>query len=240
MKIIVGLGNPGSKYFWTRHNLGFMLIDALSEESSFQNKYQSHIQKINRENEKLLLVKPQTFMNLSGQAVKEIINFYKAPLEDLLVIQDDKDIPFGKMKFQKARGHGGHNGIKNIHQELNSNSYTRLKMGIGAEAASSESDSTEAAFSKNDPVKTAVQSKSLPSSKEEKKHSLQNDDSITGQSILKDPSEKLNKITIDYVLSPFNKKEKEKLPGFLKKGVEAVSCFIQKGYEASANQFNSY
>ena len=230
MKIIVGLGNPGPKYSWTRHNLGFMLIDAFSPKNSFQNKHKSHIQKMEWASEKLLLVKPQTFMNLSGQAVKEIIHFYKASLEDLLVIQDDKDLPFGKMKFQKSRGPGGHNGIKNIHQELNSNHYTRLKMGIGVEKPSPENDSTE---------KTTLQSKSLPSSEEEKKHSLQKYDTITWGSIFKEPSEKINKMDTDYVLSPFNKKEKDRLPVFLEKGVKAVSCFIQKGYEASSNQFNS-
>ncbi|MCY4322021.1 MAG: aminoacyl-tRNA hydrolase [Bdellovibrionaceae bacterium] len=133
MKIIVGLGNPGSKYLFTRHNLGFMIIDALSESSAFQTKYKSQIQKIEIQNKPLLLVKPQTFMNLSGQAVREIISFYKIALEDLLVIHDDKDLAFGTMKFQKSRGHGGHNGIKNIHQELKSQDYIRLKMGVAGE-----------------------------------------------------------------------------------------------------------
>ena len=130
MKIIVGLGNPGSKYLFTRHNLGFIVIDALSENKAYQKKYKSQIQKTEIENETVLLVKPQTFINLSGQAVREIVHFYKTPLENLLVIHDDKDLPFGTMKFQKSRGHGGHNGIKNIHQELNSKDYCRLKMGV--------------------------------------------------------------------------------------------------------------
>ena len=141
MKVIVGLGNPGSKYLFARHNLGFMIIDALTENNPFQNKYKSLIQKKEIENETVLLVKPQTFMNLSGQAVREIIHFYKLPLENLLVIHDDKDLPFGTMKFQKSRGHGGHNGIKNIHQELQSKNYFRLKMGVAVEESSTQNTS---------------------------------------------------------------------------------------------------
>lgn len=130
MKIIVGLGNPGKEYLLTRHNLGFMLIDALVEEDSFQKKHKSLIYKKQTGGDSLLLVKPQTFMNLSGQAVREVMSFYKIPIENLLVIHDDKDLLFGQMKFQKDRGHGGHNGIANIHQELGSKDYCRLKLGV--------------------------------------------------------------------------------------------------------------
>ena len=139
MKIIVGLGNPGKKYLFTRHNLGFMLIDSLVKNPSFQTQHQSLIQKENFIDEPVLFVKPQTFMNLSGQAVKKVMNFYKTPLENLLVIQDDKDQMFGKLKFQKSRGHGGHKGIENIHQELNSQDYCRLKIGV----APSKDDSSQ-------------------------------------------------------------------------------------------------
>ena len=130
MKIIVGLGNPGKKYLLTRHNAGFMLIDALAEGCSFQLKGKSLIQKAQIEGQGVLLVKPQNFMNLSGLAVREMMNFYKAHLDQLLVIQDDKDLPFGKLRFQKSRGSGGHKGIQNIHQELKSPDYCRLKMGV--------------------------------------------------------------------------------------------------------------
>ena len=131
MKIVVGLGNPGEKYLFTRHNLGFMLIDAMvTENDTFQNKHKSWICKTVIKEQPVLLVKPKTFINLSGQALKDIVNFYKIPLSDILVIHDDKDQVFGKIKFQKSRGHGGHNGVKNIHQELQSQDYCRLKMGI--------------------------------------------------------------------------------------------------------------
>ena len=204
-----------------------MMIDALAGNGQFQNKYKSLIQKKEIENETALLVKPQTFMNLSGQAVREIAHFYKIPLDSLLVIHDDKDLPFGTMKFQKSRGPGGHNGVKNIHQELNSKDYTRLKMGIGIEK------------NQADLKKTAVKSKPLLSFKEERKHTLQNYDTITWRSILEDPSKKLNKIDTDYVLSPFSKKEKERLADFLNKGVKAIECFIKQGFHQASNQFNS-
>ncbi len=130
MKLIVGLGNPGTKYLFTRHNIGFMLIDYLSENSSFQKKHRSLIQKKQISQHTVLLVKPQTYMNLSGEAIREIINFYKIPLENILILQDDKDQNFLSIKFQKSRGDGGHNGIKNIHEQLKTDNYVRLKLGI--------------------------------------------------------------------------------------------------------------
>ena len=107
-----------------------MVIDALEGEG-FQKKHESHIKKIQIEGESVLLVKPQTYMNLSGKAIRNIMAFYKIPLEDLLVIQDDMDQSFLHMKFQKNRGHGGHNGIRSIHKELDTFNYARLKLGIG-------------------------------------------------------------------------------------------------------------
>lgn len=138
MKIIIGLGNPGQKYLCTRHNLGFMLLDALSKDLNFQNSHNCHIQKILIENQRVILAKPQAFINLSGLPVRDLCAFYKTSIQtDLLVVQDDKDQDFGKMKFQKNRGHGGHNGIKDIHRILNTNSYTRLKLGTGIASKSS-------------------------------------------------------------------------------------------------------
>ena len=130
MKLIVGLGNPGSSYLMTRHNAGFMTIDALSE-NSFVKKHNSLIQRIAVAEKPALLAKPQTYMNLSGAAVCNLLAFYKIPLKDLLVVQDDVDQPFLKMKFQKNRGHGGHNGIRNIHDCLKTPDYARLKLGVG-------------------------------------------------------------------------------------------------------------
>ncbi len=132
MKLVVGLGNPEEKgnYSLTRHNIGFIVVDALSD-STWKQAHQSKISKIEIENEKVLLVKPQTFMNLSGRAVKEIMHYYRIPAEDLLVVHDDIDQKFLCMKFQKNRGSGGHNGVKSIHECLGNSNYYRLKLGVG-------------------------------------------------------------------------------------------------------------
>ena len=132
MTLIVGLGNPGEKYRQTRHNLGFMLLKALAHNQKFKHKHKSLILKTDLQGEVSLLAQPQTFMNLSGLAVKEIMNFYKIPIQKLLLIHDDKDLAFGLMKFQKNRGAGGHNGVAHVHQELGTPDYCRLKMGVGA------------------------------------------------------------------------------------------------------------
>ncbi|MCB0420986.1 MAG: aminoacyl-tRNA hydrolase [Bdellovibrionales bacterium] len=132
MKLIVGLGNPGSEYLLTRHNIGFMAVDALAQRysSSFSNEKKSQVCKLRIGNEPLLLVKPQTYMNLSGTAVRALMDFYKVPIEDILIIHDEVDLSFGDIKYQKNRGHGGHNGIRDIHKHLDSKEYHRLRLGV--------------------------------------------------------------------------------------------------------------
>ena len=137
MKLIVGLGNPGPSYLMTRHNVGFMTIDTLSE-NPFRKKHGGLIQKTALAGKPTLLAKPQTYMNLSGRSVRDLLVFYKIPLKDLLVIQDDVDQSFLKMKFQKNRGHGGHNGIRNIHDFLKTPDYARLKLGVGRPSPTTE------------------------------------------------------------------------------------------------------
>ena len=131
MKLIVGLGNVGASYSLTRHNIGFMAIDAIAETLQFKKTNLSLVQKINIENQPVLLAKPQTQMNLSGKSVQELLSYYKLEVEDLLVVHDDMDLDFLKMKFQKSRGAGGHNGIQNIHDLLGHSDYFRLKLGVG-------------------------------------------------------------------------------------------------------------
>lgn len=134
MKMIVGLGNPGARYEKTRHNVGFMIIDA------FAAGYDLKIDKKQGQSllglglagsEKVLLVKPQTYMNGSGEAVWEILNYYREGIEDLLVIHDDLDLDLGRLRFKRGGGSGGHNGLKSITQMLNSSEYSRLKIGLG-------------------------------------------------------------------------------------------------------------
>lgn len=128
MKLIVGLGNVGSHYQLTRHNIGFMVVDALGS-SSWQKSEFSLTQKI--QNNQAMLVKPQTQMNLSGRSVQYLMSYYKVESQDLLVVHDDIDLEFLQMKFQIGRGHGGHNGVRNIHELLGRSDYYRLRLGVG-------------------------------------------------------------------------------------------------------------
>jgi PTH1 family peptidyl-tRNA hydrolase len=134
MWMIVGLGNPGSKYAFNRHNVGFMLTDVLAHNLS-QEKWQTdkkaHTLKVQWHKEQCLLVKPQTYMNKSGEIVISLMQFYKIPIENIVVVQDDIDQSFANIKLQKNRGHGGHNGIRNISELLNTSDYIRLKIGVG-------------------------------------------------------------------------------------------------------------
>lgn len=134
MKFIVGLGNPGPKYLFTRHNIGFMAIDHLvqASRSGLKEKWESHFCKTSLASEDIILQKPMTFMNLSGSSVQQGMKFFKCtPKADLLVIQDDIAMPFGALRLQQDRSAGGHNGIKDITQKLGSQDYARLKVGVG-------------------------------------------------------------------------------------------------------------
>jgi PTH1 family peptidyl-tRNA hydrolase len=135
MKLIVGLGNPGPKYQITRHNIGFLFIDALVErfagQRQYKNEFKSETQKIKIGDEQVIVCKPQTYMNLSGEAVQPLLKFYNLELSDLLVAHDEVEQPFGVLKFMVRRGHGGHNGIRNLHQLLASDDYARLRLGVG-------------------------------------------------------------------------------------------------------------
>ncbi len=134
MKIIVGLGNPGTKYQYTRHNIGFLAIDRFVAEAGLtqvKSQFKAEIFQGDLGSERVLAVKPQTFMNLSGESVQPLLAFYKAELKDLLIIHDEVDQGFGAIKYQTNRGHGGHNGVRNIHELMSSSEYDRLRFGVG-------------------------------------------------------------------------------------------------------------
>ena len=133
MKLIVGLGNPDKKYDHTRHNVGFMLLDYIFGENNFiVNKKMEAMEYITNINgEKVAVIKPLTYMNLSGDAVIKYVNFYKLSVSDIMVIQDDLDMPLGNMKLLYNHGDGGHNGIKDIILKLSSKNFLRVKIGIG-------------------------------------------------------------------------------------------------------------
>ena len=135
MYIIAGLGNPGSKYENTRHNMGFKAIDAMASEFGIdvnRAKFKGLIGEGRIGSEKVILLKPQTYMNLSGQSVREIMNFYKIPEEILIVIYDDFDLPIGSIRVRKSGGPGTHNGMKSVVQELGSRKFPRVRVGIGS------------------------------------------------------------------------------------------------------------
>jgi PTH1 family peptidyl-tRNA hydrolase len=131
--LIVGLGNPGRQYEDTRHNIGFMVLDRLAAASdvAFQSspKWQCQFAKI--PDSGTLLLKPQTFMNLSGRAIRQVLAFHKWPPESMLVIYDDAALPLGRLRFREKGSAGGHNGIKSIIEHLSTDSFPRLKIGIG-------------------------------------------------------------------------------------------------------------
>ncbi len=134
MKMIVGLGNPGKKYDGTRHNTGFMVIDRLAKEWRIdvsKKEKQALTGTGMLDGKKVLLVKPQTYMNESGRAVWALIDYYADQLDDFLVIYDDMDLPNGLLRFKQQGSSGGHNGIKSIIQHVNSKTFDRLKIGIG-------------------------------------------------------------------------------------------------------------
>lgn len=135
MKCIVGLGNPGRKYKKTRHNIGFIIIEELLyrnnwklSKSKFNGNYALE-QSLN--GEKVVLLQPQTYMNLSGESIQPLADYYNIPVEDILVIFDDLDLPAGKIRLREKGGHGGHNGVRSSITQLGSKNFKRLRFGVG-------------------------------------------------------------------------------------------------------------
>lgn len=130
MFLVAGLGNPGNKYEKTRHNVGFLVIDEIAKNLSTTNINKSNFNADVLKTSSQLLVKPTTYMNNSGLAIKAIKDYYKLNLEDLIIIHDDLDLPFGTVKFKIGGGHGGHNGLRSIDSHVG-NMYIRVRIGIG-------------------------------------------------------------------------------------------------------------
>lgn len=133
-KMIVGLGNPGEKYKNTKHNIGFMVLDKWAKQENVlfnQSKHNALICDIRINGEKVILVKPQTFMNLSGEAVKPLMNYFNIDSDDLVIIYDDMDLPIGKIRLRQKGSAGGHNGIKSIIQHLGTQQFNRVRVGVG-------------------------------------------------------------------------------------------------------------
>jgi PTH1 family peptidyl-tRNA hydrolase len=137
MKVVVGLGNPGKRYERTRHNVGFAVVDLLAESprsGRFQSRFQAQIAEWVEDGEKVLLVKPETFMNLSGRSVRQVLDFYQVPPTELLVVCDDVNLPLGKLRARARGTPGGHNGLKDIQNHLGTDEYARLRVGVGGAA----------------------------------------------------------------------------------------------------------
>ena len=132
--LVVGLGNPGPKYEWTRHNVGFLVVDELAERASIpvqKLKYKALTNTTVIGGQSVLLMKPTTYMNLSGESVGQAARFYKIPPERVLVISDDVALPQGKLRIRRSGSAGGHNGLKNIIAHLGTDQFPRLKVGVG-------------------------------------------------------------------------------------------------------------
>ncbi len=133
MKLFVGLGNPGSKYAQNRHNIGFMVVDRIAQDHGFspwRRKFQGQICEGRLGTEKIALLKPETFMNLSGQSVGEAMRFYKLEPQDITVFHDELDLIPGKCRVKQGGGHAGHNGLRSLHQHITPE-YNRVRLGIG-------------------------------------------------------------------------------------------------------------
>lgn len=153
MKLIVGLGNPGKEYENTRHNIGFSLLDVIAKDKGLNfdsEKFNAKYIETNIDGERVILIKPLSYMNLSGIVVRKYMDYFKIEKEDLLVIQDDLDMVLGKVKFVYNSSSGGHNGIKNIEEQISTKEYVRLKIGISNNKDIDTKDYVLAKFSKSD------------------------------------------------------------------------------------------
>jgi PTH1 family peptidyl-tRNA hydrolase len=133
--LVVFLGNPGLKYEGTRHNAGFMTADALCKKKNFainKARFQALTAQVELGGERVLLMKPQTYMNLSGQAASQAARFYKIPPEHVLVVSDEVSLPIGKLRIRTKGSAGGHNGLKNIIEQLGTEDFPRIRLGVGA------------------------------------------------------------------------------------------------------------
>ena len=135
MKIVVGLGNPGSRYKGTRHNIGFAAIDYLAAGpgvGSFRSRFEAQVAEMTDDGTQVLLMKPETFMNLSGRAVRQVVDFFKVELKDLLVVCDDIALPTGKLRARARGSDGGQKGLRSIGEQLGTTEFARLRIGIGS------------------------------------------------------------------------------------------------------------
>ena len=153
MKLIVGLGNPGKEYEKTRHNTGFMSLDSFAHKHDVvidKKKYNGLYAEITINGEKIILLKPQTYMNLSGECVRKYVDYFKIKIEDILVINDDLDLEVGRLRLRRSGDSAGHNGLKNIELHLGTKDFKRLKIGISKNKGIDTKDYVLGKFSKEE------------------------------------------------------------------------------------------
>ena len=150
MKLIIGLGNPGKDYQSTRHNVGFMVLDYILGDVNWKTKFNGLYYEDNIGGDKVIYLKPTTYMNLSGNCIREFVNFYKIDKKDILVIHDDLDLPFLKYRLKYKSSSGGHNGIKSIISNLGTDEIPRLKIGIANDKSIDTKDYVLGNISKKD------------------------------------------------------------------------------------------
>lgn len=153
MKLIVGLGNPGPEYAYTRHNVGFLTVDTFHkkiEAPEFKSGFKGLVSKGKYKGEEYIILKPLTYMNLSGESVLEAISYYKIKVEDLIVIYDDMDFQVGRFSIRQLGGHGGHNGMRNIIDHLKTQDFKRIRVGIGKAFKDEKSSYVLGKFSKQE------------------------------------------------------------------------------------------
>ncbi|QMS84940.1 aminoacyl-tRNA hydrolase [Candidatus Xianfuyuplasma coldseepsis] len=150
MKLVVGLGNPGKQYEQTKHNIGFMCLDYYANQAKesfkFERKFNGETLKLGN----LVLLKPHTFMNLSGESIRLVMNYYDIDIDDVLVIYDDLDLPLGKLRLREQGGPGGHNGIKSIIEQLKTNDFKRVRVGIDSNPMIEAKDYVLGRFTKDE------------------------------------------------------------------------------------------
>jgi len=153
MKLIIGLGNPGKEYQNTRHNIGFNAVDKIAEflKVTFdKKKFGGRYAEVTYNEEKVILLKPEKYMNLSGEVIREYVSYFKVDISDILIIYDDLDTEVGKYRLRQQGGSGGHNGIKDIEQHLKTQTYNRIKIGISKDTEFTTRDYVLGKFSKEE------------------------------------------------------------------------------------------
>lgn len=153
MKLVVGLGNIGKEYIDTRHNVGFMAIDQIAAANNVSidtEKFGGRYTVINKNNEKILLLKPERFINLSGEVIKKYMDYFDIKIEDIWILSDDLDLPVGSYRLRYQGGSGGHNGLKNIELHLKTQEYKRMKIGISNNKSIDTKDYVLGKFSKEE------------------------------------------------------------------------------------------